>query len=171
MGSYDSELNDYLSDMHLLSKVAILDNIQDIYSLMNERFPFYGTKIDFESLHVREYKISHEKFLKNDVLEFVQEVLANKYNINLNTTIIYFGDDLLDKGYKTTIKTLKEFIGFSIENIPQHHYIVTDSVDWCLFVEFENNIYFGFAKFDKLNPKPDGTDFGGIYDDPDFTVW
>ena len=58
-------------------------------------------------------------------------------------TIIYIGDSLTENGYEFYLNDLLKIIPLLIENIPQHHYFLSQDYTKIIYISFENEIEFG----------------------------
>ena len=58
-------------------------------------------------------------------------------------TIIYIGDSLTENGYKFYLNDLLKIIPLLIEDIPQHHYFLSQDYTKIIYISFENEIEFG----------------------------
>ena len=71
------------------------------------------------------------------------------YKFELNEKIIYIGDSLTENGYEFYVHDLLKIIPYLMNDIPQHHYFVSDDATKLIYVSFENEIYFGECNLSK----------------------
>ncbi|TWP23463.1 hypothetical protein ETU10_06970 [Apibacter muscae] len=134
---YDSDLINSLEG-NIDFKILLADNY---YNLINNKFPFVGSKIDFSKLKDTQYKKLSIKNKIGDCIEFIDEVLQID-RIDLNQDVIYLGDSLTENVYSFSLKNLDKIIPYILD-IPQHHYILSEKMEWCIYISFENYIEFG----------------------------
>lgn len=155
LDGFDKEIRDLILEKGINDKFQI-ELPDEVYELISQRYPFYGTKIHFSQLDGNLHQKAGQD-LVSDVKKFISEV-AEVNKINMETPVIYVGDDLTENCYKTTLENIMKILPL-ILTFPQHHYIIPNNADWCLFVSFEDELKFGFAKFN-VGEKPSGADTG-----------
>ncbi|MEH7642872.1 rhs-associated protein, partial [Bacillus pumilus] len=115
----------------------------EIYlDLIEQKFEFDGSKIDWLQTNNHHSKNSNNESLLPDALLFITE-LKEKYLAN-NLQVIYIGDNLTEFGYQFELKHIEELLVYFLD-IPQHHYFVPLEGDWCICISYENYLDFGFS--------------------------
>jgi hypothetical protein len=61
----------------------------------------------------------------------------------LSGEISYVGDNLSGTGVKFTPEYFYDFLKFTVENIPEHHYFCSPKEGWVLFIATEGYVEFG----------------------------
>lgn len=56
---------------------------------------------------------------------------------------LYIGDSLTENGYEFYLNDLLKIIPLLIEDIPQHHYFLSQDYTKIIYISFENEIEFG----------------------------
>ncbi|MEH7735248.1 rhs-associated protein, partial [Bacillus pumilus] len=132
----DLELKD------LLNCVKVNKNPEIYLDLIEQKFEFDGSKIDWLQTNNHHSKNSNNESLLPDALLFITE-LKEKYLAN-NLQVIYIGDNLTEFGYQFELKHIEELLVYFLD-IPQHHYFVPLEGDWCICISYENYLDFGFS--------------------------
>lgn len=132
----DLELKD------LLNCVKVHKNPEIYLDLIEQKFEFDGSKIDWSQTNNHHSKNSNNESLLPDALLFITE-LKEKYLDN-NLQVIYIGDNLTEFGYQFELKHIEELLVYFLD-IPQHHYFISLEGDWCMCISYENYLDFGFS--------------------------
>ena len=128
-----NELNKY---------VKIIENPETYLDLIEQKFKFNGSKIDWSQTNKHYTKQLSNESLLTDTIQFIIN-LKEKY-LNNNVRVMYLGDSLTEFGYQFEIKDIEQLLVYFLE-IPQHHYFIPLDGDWCLCVSYENYLDFGFS--------------------------
>lgn len=142
MGSYDDELVKDLVLNELNKCVKIIKNPEPYLDLIEQKFKFNGSKIDWFETNKHYSKESNNESLIIDAIQFITD-LKEKY-LNNNVQVMYLGDGLTEFGYQFEIKDIEQLLVYFLA-IPQHHYFIPLDGDWCLCVSYENYLDFGFS--------------------------
>ncbi|MDR7250706.1 rhs-associated protein [Bacillus pumilus] len=142
MNTYDEELIKDLELKDLLNCVKVNKNPEIYLDLIEQKFEFDGSKIDWLQTNNHHSKNSNNESLLPDALLFITE-LKEKYLAN-NLQVIYIGDNLTEFGYQFELKHIEELLVYFLD-IPQHHYFVPLEGDWCICISYENYLDFGFS--------------------------
>lgn len=142
MSSYDDELVEDLMLNGLNKCVNVVVNLEDYIDLIEQKFEFDGSRIDWLQTYNHSSKESNNQSLLSDVSRFIAEL--KEKHLNKNVQVMYIGDSLTDFGYQFELKDIEKLIVYFLE-IPQHHYFIPLEGDWCLCVTFENYLDFGFS--------------------------
>ncbi|MFP7344114.1 MULTISPECIES: rhs-associated protein [Bacillus] len=142
MISYDEGLIKDLELKNLLKSVKVHKNPEIYLNLIEQKFAFGSSKINWLQTKKHHSKSSNNESLLPDTLLFITE-LKDKYLDN-NLQVIYIGDNLTEFGYQFELKHLEELLVYFL-NIPQHHYFISLKGDWCICISFENDLDFGFS--------------------------
>ncbi|MCM3025310.1 rhs-associated protein [Bacillus safensis] len=142
MNSYDEDLIKDLELKDLLKYVKVHKNPEIYLELIEQKFDFAGSKINWLQTNKHHSKSTNNESLLPDALLFITE-LKERYLAN-NLQVIYIGDNLTEFGYQFELKHLKELLVYFLD-IPQHHYFISLEGDWCICISFENYLDFGFS--------------------------
>lgn len=105
-----------------------------ILEKMNNEIPFASSKIDWENL-----KNGHIFF--NEPLNIATLQLAEKIRELSAGNLIFVGDSACDEAYSITPKNLEQALKLFSE-LPQHTYILQNSLNWIACISFEGDIDF-----------------------------
>ncbi|AWI36918.1 hypothetical protein BA81_15746 [Bacillus safensis FO-36b] len=142
MNSYDEDLIKDLELKDLLKYVKVHENPEIYLDLIEQKFVFAVSKINWLQTNKHHSKSSNNESLLSDAPLFITE-LKEKYLAN-DLQVIYIGDNLTEFGYQFELKHLKELLVYFLD-IPQHHYFISLEGDWCICLSFENYLDFGFS--------------------------
>ncbi|MCM2988278.1 rhs-associated protein [Bacillus safensis] len=142
MNTYDEDLMKDLELKDLLNCVKVHKNPEIYLDLIEQKFEFDGSKIDWSQTNNHHSKNSNNESLLPDALLFITE-LKEKYLDN-NLQVIYIGDNLTEFGYQFELKHIEELLVYFLD-IPQHHYFISLEGDWCMCISYENYLDFGFS--------------------------
>ena len=127
------------------ASVVTIDNNFDIYfTKVEENFPFFGSKIDWEriknSVEIKIDNINSMPEVKNKLKDAIGRFCSDDA-----TMITVIGDSAMDFALKMTIKSLYSNIEAILE-LPQHVYIAPKHFDWCVCISMEGYISSGTAE-------------------------
>ena len=141
--SYDDELIKDLELNKLSTKVEVVENIEYYLNLLEQKFQFNGSRIDWSQIDRHMSEELNDEYLLAGLRQFISKIKEN-HLIDKEVELIYFGDSLTEYGYKFELRDIEQIIVHLLE-IPQHHYFVPVQGDWCLCVSYEYYIDFGFS--------------------------
>ena len=107
----------------------------DIYvDKVNANLPFAGSRVDFELLD--EYQ---RMFFEEDeaVVAFVKSI-AMEAGIAPDEKVVYLGDNVSNLTYIFSFKYLEKVIVDILDNIPEHHYFLSERMKWILYISYED---------------------------------
>ena len=107
----------------------------DIYvDKVNANLPFAGSRVDFELLD--EYQRMF--FDENEaVVAFVKNI-AMEVGIAPDEKVVYLGDNVSNLTYIFSFKYLEKVIVDILDNIPEHHYFLSEKMKWILYISYED---------------------------------
>jgi len=107
----------------------------DIYvDKVNANLPFKGSRVDFELLD--EYQRMF--FDENEaVVAFVKNI-AMEAGIAPDEKVVYLGDNVSNLTYIFSFKYLEKVIVDILDNIPEHHYFLSERMKWILYISYED---------------------------------
>ena len=107
----------------------------DIYvDKVNANLPFAGSRVDFELLD--EYQRMF--FDENEaVVAFVKNI-AMEARIAPDEKVVYLGDNVSNLTYIFSFKYLEKVIVDILDNIPEHHYFLSERMKWILYISYED---------------------------------
>ncbi|MFJ5963272.1 rhs-associated protein [Bacillus sp. NPDC093026] len=142
MNTYDEDLIKDLELKDLLNCVKVNKDPEIYLDLLEQKFEFDGSKIDWLQTKNHYSMNSNNESLLPDALLFITE-LKEKYLDN-NLQVIYIGDNLTEFGYQFELKHIEELLVYFLD-VPQHHYFISLEGDWCMCISYENYLDFGFS--------------------------
>ena len=130
---YDLELIKILEEHIENEDFQIISS--DIYvDKVNANLPFKGSRVDFELLD--EYQRMF--FDENEaVVAFVKNI-AMEAGITPDEKVVYLGDNVSNLTYIFSFKYLEKVIVDILDNIPEHHYFLSESMKWILYISYED---------------------------------
>ena len=107
----------------------------DIYvDKVNANLPFVGSRVDFELLD--EYQRMF--FDENEaVVAFVKSIVMEA-GIAPDEKVVYLGDNVSNLTYIFSFKNLEKVIVDILDNIPEHHYFLSERMKWILYISYED---------------------------------
>lgn len=142
MSIYDDELVENLVLNELNKCIKVIKNPETYLNLIEQKFEFDGSKIDWLKTTKHYGKKSNNESVLTDAGLFITEL--KEKNLNNNVRIMYIGDSLTEFGYQFEIKDIEKILVYFLD-IPQHHYFIPLEGDWCLCISYENYLDFGFS--------------------------
>ena len=107
----------------------------DIYvDKVNANLPFAGSRVDFELLD--EYQRMF--FDENEVLVAFVKNIAMEVGIAPDEKVVYLGDNVSNLTYIFSFKYLEKVIVDILDNIPEHHYFLSERMKWILYISYED---------------------------------
>jgi len=120
--------------------MEIIDE-QDIIQLIQERYPFYGTQIDYSKLiEPLQIDVIGEDGYYDLFVSFFDKVLKDR---DLEGTIYCFGDTHTSGAIKCPLPDIRRLLP-KLFDIPQFYYLVSTSWDWVIVFTFVG-ANFGFC--------------------------
>lgn len=108
---------------------------------LRTRFPFVGSRINFNNLNSNIYLKSDQKNISVDATSFIENLIEEK-KCSKDDVIIYIGDSLTENGYEFYLNDLLKIIPFLVNEIPQHHYLIFKDLEKIIYISFENDVEF-----------------------------
>ena len=107
----------------------------DIYvDKVNANLPFAGSRVDFELLD--EYQRMF--FDENEALVAFVKNIAMEVGIAPDEKVVYLGDNVSNLTYIFSFKYLEKVIVDILDNIPEHHYFLSEKMKWILYISYED---------------------------------
>ena len=107
----------------------------DIYvDKVNANLPFKGSRVDFELLD--EYQRMF--FDENEALVAFVKNIAMEVGIAPDEKVVYLGDNVSNLTYTFSFKYLEKVIVDILDNIPEHHYFLSERMKWILYISYED---------------------------------
>ena len=107
----------------------------DIYvDKVNANLPFAGSRVDFELLD--EYQRMF--FDENEALVAFVKNIAMEVGIAPDEKVVYLGDNVSNLTYIFSFKYLEKVIVDILDNIPEHHYFLSERMKWILYISYED---------------------------------
>ena len=107
----------------------------DIYvDKVNANLPFAGSRVDFELLD--EYQRMF--FDENEAVVAFVKSIAMEAGIAPDEKVVYLGDNVSNLTYIFSFKYLEKVIVDILDNIPEHHYFLSERVKWILYISYED---------------------------------
>ncbi|WP_314807384.1 hypothetical protein [Capnocytophaga granulosa] len=130
---YDLELIKILEEHIENGDFQIIES--NIYvDKVNANLPFRGSRVNFEQLE--EYqRIFFEE--KDTLVAFIKDI-ATKVGIRPDEKVVYVGDNVSNLTYIFSFKYLDKVIVDIVDNIPEHHYFLSQDMKWILYISYED---------------------------------
>ncbi|ATA69609.1 hypothetical protein [Capnocytophaga sputigena] len=107
----------------------------DIYvDKVNANLPFVGSRVDFELLD--EYQRMF--FDENEAVVAFVKSIAMEAGIAPDEKVVYLGDNVSNLTYIFSFKYLEKVIVDILDNIPEHHYFLSERMKWILYISYED---------------------------------
>ena len=107
----------------------------DIYvDKVNANLPFVGSRVDFELLD--EYQRMF--FDENEAIVAFVKNIAMEAGIAPDEKVVYLGDNVSNLTYIFSFKYLEKVIVDILDNIPEHHYFLSEKMKWILYISYED---------------------------------
>ena len=107
----------------------------DIYvDKVNANLPFAGSRVDFELLD--EYQRMF--FDENEAVVAFVKSIAMEAGIAPDEKVVYLGDNVSNLTYIFSFKYLEKVILDILDNIPEHHYFLSERMKWILYISYED---------------------------------
>ncbi len=130
---YDLELIKILEEYIENEDFQIINS--DIYvDKVNANLPFAGSRVYFELLD------KHQRifFDENEAVVAFVKSIAMEVGIEPDEKVVYLGDNVSNLTYIFSFKYLDEVIVDILDNIPEHHYFLSESMKWILYISYED---------------------------------
>ena len=107
----------------------------DIYvDKVNANLPFVGSRVDFELLD--EYQRMF--FDENEAVVAFVKSIAMEAGIAPDEKVVYLGDNVSNLTYIFSFKYLEKVIVDILDNIPEHHYFLSERMKWIVYISYED---------------------------------
>ena len=130
---YDLELIKILEE-HIENEDFQIIN-SDIYvDKVNANLPFAGSRVYFELLD------KHQRifFDENEAVVAFVKSIAMEVGIEPDEKVVYLGDNVSNLTYIFSFKYLDKVIVDILDNILEHHYFLSESMKWILYISYED---------------------------------
>ena len=130
---YDLELIKILEEHIENGDFQIIES--NIYvDKVNANLPFAGSRVDFEQLeeYQRMYFDDYET-----LVPFIKDI-ATKVGIKPDEKVVYVGDNVSNLTYIFSFEYLDKVIVDIVDNIPEHHYFLSQDMKWILYISYED---------------------------------
>ena len=130
---YDLELIKILEE-HIENEDFQIIN-SDIYvDKVNANLPFAGSRVYFELLD------KHQRifFDENEAVVAFVKSIAMEAGIAPDEKVVYLGDNVSNLTYIFSFKYLEKVIVDILDNIPEHHYFLSQDMKWILYISYED---------------------------------
>ena len=130
---YDLELIKILEEHIENGDFQIIES--NIYvDKVNANLPFAGSRVDFEQLeeYQRMYFDDYET-----LVPFIKDI-ATKVGIKPDEKVVYVGDNVSNLTYIFSFEYLDKVIVDILDNIPEHHYFLSQDMKWILYISYED---------------------------------
>ena len=130
---YDLELIKILEEHIENGDFQIIES--NIYvDKVNANLPFRGSRVNFEQLdeYQRMYFDDYET-----LVPFIRDI-ATKIGIKPDERVVYMGDNVSNLTYIFSFEYLDKVIVDIVDNIPEHHYFLSQDMKWILYISYED---------------------------------
>ena len=130
---YDLELIKILEE-HIENRDFQIIESNIYVDKVNANLPFTGIRVNFELLN--EYqRIFFEE--KDTLVAFIKDI-ATKVGIKPDEKVVYVGDNVSNLTYIFSFEYLDKVIVDILDNIPEHHYFLSQDMKWILYISYED---------------------------------
>ena len=130
---YDLELIKILEEHIENGDFQIIES--NIYvDKVNANLPFAGSRVDFERLE------EYQRIFFDDyeiLVPFIRDI-ATKVGIKPDEKVVYMGDNVSNLTYIFSFEYLDKVIVDIVDNIPEHHYFLSQDMKWILYISYED---------------------------------
>ncbi len=129
---YDLELIKILEEHIENGDFQIIES--NIYvDKVNANLPFAGSRVYFELLD------KHQRifFDENEAVVAFVKSIAMEAGIEPDEKVVYLGDNVSNLTYIFSFEYLDKVIVDILDNIPEHHYFLSESMKWILYISYE----------------------------------
>ena len=130
---YDLELIKILEEHIKNGDFQIIES--NIYvDKVNANLPFAGSRVDFEQLE------EYQRIFFDDyetLVPFIRDI-ATKVGIKPDEKVVYMGDNVSNLTYIFSFEYLDKVIVDILDNIPEHHYFLSQDMKWILYISYED---------------------------------
>ena len=135
---YDLELIKILEEHIENGDFQIIES--NIYvDKVNANLPFKGSRVNFGQLE--EYQsIFFDDY--ETLVPFIRDI-ATKVGIKPDEKVVYMGDNVSNLTYIFSFEYLDKVIVDILDNIPEHHYFLSQDMKWILYISYEDCAEFG----------------------------
>ena len=130
---YDLELIKILEEHIENGDFQIIES--NIYvDKVNANLPFAGSRVDFEQLE------EYQRIFFDDyeiLVPFIRDI-ATKIGIKPDEKVVYMGDNVSNLTYIFSFEYLDKVIVDIVDNIPEHHYFLSQDMKWILYISYED---------------------------------
>lgn len=134
MSYLDEELIKDLRDHNILFDILSESEHISIVRKINANIPFSGSKVAWSNLNT-------SMNLGREPSDFATLRLAEEIRKVADSNLIFVGDSACDEAYSISIEYLEITLKIFSE-LPQHTYIVTESLTWIACISFEGDLDF-----------------------------
>ena len=107
----------------------------DIYvDKVNANLPFKGSRVDFELLDGYQRMF----FDENEAIVAFVKSIAMEAGIAPDEKVVYLGDNVSNLTYIFSFKYLEKVIVDILDNIPEHHYFLSERMKWIRYISYED---------------------------------
>ena len=130
---YDLELIKILKEHIENGDFQIIES--NIYvDKVNANLPFKGSRVNFGQLE--EYQsIFFDDY--ETLVPFIRDI-ATKVGIKPDEKVVYMGDNVSNLTYIFSFEYLDKVIVDILDNIPEHHYFLSQDMKWILYISYED---------------------------------
>lgn len=130
---YDLELIKILEEHIENGDFQIIES--NIYvDKVNANLNFAGSRVDFEQLE------EYQRIFFDDyetLVPFIRDI-ATKVGIKPDEKVVYMGDNVSNLTYIFSFEYLDKVIVDILDNIPEHHYFLSQDMKWILYISYED---------------------------------
>jgi hypothetical protein len=143
---YDKELEKKLSDLIRTEKVKILNN-EFFFELLEKNYPIGLNRIGWEKVDKKILKIldndslNNENVIKKEIEKFFKQIISSYPKI-VDEMVVAFGDEAINQAYQMSFDLFQKF-SWDFFSLPQHTYVLTQTIIKCINFTFEGELYFG----------------------------
>ena len=121
---------------------TVIPNLSNYIGNLKKHIPIIGERLELSKLNNYKYIQAEQRDVSFEAINLIKGLIEARV-YRKDDTIIYIGDSLTENGYEFYLNDLLKIIPLLIEDIPQHHYFLSQDYTKIIYISFENEIEFG----------------------------
>ena len=141
---FDNELEEGLKH-GISTKEIIICNSNIYFEFVENNFPIFMNRIDWQIIHNKEYDdlhYIHDVKQKKEAIDKFLLKLEKHHDYILNENLVIIGDSQINMAYCMSYSIFKQN-AFAFFSIPQHTFVLFERLRKCINLTFEGDLYFG----------------------------
>ncbi|VWX61432.1 conserved hypothetical protein [Burkholderiales bacterium 8X] len=123
-------------------RIEAIGSSTPYFARLEKCYPAKGSRIDWSKVNRAVGQIEPNAELQQAAFTAFFDVTVEQFS--LSGTVLYLGDSATDSAFAAELTAMRQVLPKLLE-IPQHHYFVAQSCEWCIFFSMEGDMAFGFG--------------------------